>query len=862
METSPLLASAPAVAALFFKAGIFLYARFSPTHNFQTQLYLLFLFALSLQNIAEIAHFFVLAEGVIPRFELKLYYVSSIAAIAILVHLAVTLSWEQRRPRAARWLVVACYLNAAALLLLVITGQQVIEGFEQIAYTVTRIPGPLYVWFEVYALGFCVLAPGLFLYGTISSESPRARAQNALLLVAILPTIVIVIVVLTLLHFGVKWLNATVILPIGITFFLMVSAYAIWHYRIFDIHFFIPWSKVRLKKTAFHNRIRKLISEIAELPTAEQVINRLATTLRCPVSLINAYSPVSSGPGALSLTKIPRSCLRGIDEITLANEIAAAKPDVYRELQSHGVAAVVPFNPNSSDTAGWLLLGQPFENLVYSSRDFRTVEELFNKISDIFLDKFVALRSMLASANNDIETLRAENALLKRDMLSMRISAAGSTPNTRSTREGTYGEDLDRIAKASNQVLPPTVTLLGRNKQLARQLRCHFPDVKAYIGASSKAFKNSRQPEVLVCCIEDEQFELPTWVCDSRAATAVLLCGEHARSFANANQDRLLGGLIDIVDNIDVTSLLGKRIHELNQLKKQCYSLPQRNDPLIGASPLFSSYIRQLQYLSAFSEPVLVYLHDDVGQFEASVSYLQEYAGRAGPAVIVEPADVRHAAALHADVPAVIGVSCVEAFSEGLEDLVELLQCRQNRRPRFVVGWPANRPDSMPEALRRATKGFTLSMPRLEERPADIALLIHYFALQFNLQSPVRAWCDQGDLESNSGVGALINVSALRTAVNELLTMLGRDSTQRAGDEIASQFDALTSEQTLDGLVAEFESRIIKQTLRRCDGNKSMAARILGLRPNTLHYKLERYGLSGDRRKASGKGQPKRTISR
>jgi DNA-binding NtrC family response regulator len=54
---------------------------------------------------------------------------------------------------------------------------------------------------------------------------------------------------------------------------------------------------------------------------------------------------------------------------------------------------------------------------------------------------------------------------------------------------------------------------------------------------------------------------------------------------------------------------------------------------------------------------------------------------------------------------------------------------------------------------------------------------------------------------------------------------------------------------TLDDYVSEFEARLIRETLERCEGNKSMAARLLGLRPNTLHYKLERYGIAPPKRK-------------
>lgn len=44
--------------------------------------------------------------------------------------------------------------------------------------------------------------------------------------------------------------------------------------------------------------------------------------------------------------------------------------------------------------------------------------------------------------------------------------------------------------------------------------------------------------------------------------------------------------------------------------------------------------------------------------------------------------------------------------------------------------------------------------------------------------------------------------------------------------------------------VAEFESALIRQALTDCRGNQRCAAQLLGVRPNTLHYKIERYGLS------------------
>ncbi len=76
------------------------------------------------------------------------------------------------------------------------------------------------------------------------------------------------------------------------------------------------------------------------------------------------------------------------------------------------------------------------------------------------------------------------------------------------------------------------------------------------------------------------------------------------------------------------------------------------------------------------------------------------------------------------------------------------------------------------------------------------------------------------------------NVTAIQT------TALG------AAVPIATNVESTDQEKTLEKYVTEFEAHLIAQALKRCDGNKSKAARLLGLRPNTLHYKIESYGLS------------------
>ncbi|MEJ2105933.1 MAG: helix-turn-helix domain-containing protein [Acidiferrobacteraceae bacterium] len=54
---------------------------------------------------------------------------------------------------------------------------------------------------------------------------------------------------------------------------------------------------------------------------------------------------------------------------------------------------------------------------------------------------------------------------------------------------------------------------------------------------------------------------------------------------------------------------------------------------------------------------------------------------------------------------------------------------------------------------------------------------------------------------------------------------------------------------SLDECAADFEAGLIRRTLEQCGGNRSRNARLFGLRANTLHYKLVRHGLAGNRRK-------------
>src|SRR3989344_2651856 len=148
MELNPFVVSLPAIVALLFKGGIFAYAVSSKTQNLQARLYLFFLFALSIQNIVEISHFYALSRNVIPYFEISAFYAAAIIALAILFHLAVTLAFSETAAPKFRLAVHLVYLYAIALEALLLFTPWLISDYVRFGYSVTRVAGPVFFLFE------------------------------------------------------------------------------------------------------------------------------------------------------------------------------------------------------------------------------------------------------------------------------------------------------------------------------------------------------------------------------------------------------------------------------------------------------------------------------------------------------------------------------------------------------------------------------------------------------------------------------------------------------------------------------------------------------------------------------------------
>jgi DNA-binding NtrC family response regulator len=138
---------------------------------------------------------------------------------------------------------------------------------------------------------------------------------------------------------------------------------------------------------------------------------------------------------------------------------------------------------------------------------------------------------------------------------------------------------------------------------------------------------------------------------------------------------------------------------------------------------------------------------------------------------------------------------------------------------------------------------FNLELPALRERGEDITLLARYFLESFaeKYQRPTLQWATDfaGALQSHPWPG---NVRELRNAMERLAVLASGPSLSAA--DVQQFCLAAVVEDPSDAAplsLAEAERQAIERALAASGGNKTQAARILGITPKTLNAKLTLY---------------------
>lgn len=401
----------PALVALALKLALLGYATQSPARNQTTRLFLALLIVLAAHNASEVLALYNFVNFGVPAMTTYgfAYVALLIPAVALILQLSLRLSFDLDAHDTRLRLQPLLYVPGAILLFLLLFTDQLVVGFQPFRNTVLRVPGPLYSYFETYMTVYLSAAIVNLIYGARAGRaSAIRRTRNRLWLLAIAPTGLLLVYLIVANHFGLAKVTSTIYMPITLTFFLVVTAYATHEHRLFDIAFFIPWSKVRKRKTAFYRRIERTIAEIADLRSVREVLSAVADTLRCSISLVGSSRSMSVGAnGSTVIGKFEREALNDVDRIIVADEIVEARPRLYALMKANHVAAIVPFRGYGA-VRNWLLLGEQFTNEVYTPLDFRAAEVLFERVAERSLDKLTLLRSQLAEATKDLRIYRRQ----------------------------------------------------------------------------------------------------------------------------------------------------------------------------------------------------------------------------------------------------------------------------------------------------------------------------------------------------------------------------------------------------------------------------------------------------------------------
>jgi len=140
-----------------------------------------------------------------------------------------------------------------------------------------------------------------------------------------------------------------------------------------------------------------------------------------------------------------------------------------------------------------------------------------------------------------------------------------------------------------------------------------------------------------------------------------------------------------------------------------------------------------------------------------------------------------------------------------------------------------------------------LNIPSLRERKADIPFLAKHFVDKFGRESR-----GEPGILTDEGLAKLMsyhwpgNVRELENVIERSL-LLSPTSTLKAVDiklDQSSKPKPAVSDFLPEGVtLEEHEQSIIREALRRANGNKSQAARLLGLTRNALRYRLDQMGV-------------------
>lgn len=141
---------------------------------------------------------------------------------------------------------------------------------------------------------------------------------------------------------------------------------------------------------------------------------------------------------------------------------------------------------------------------------------------------------------------------------------------------------------------------------------------------------------------------------------------------------------------------------------------------------------------------------------------------------------------------------------------------------------------------------FPITIPPLRERREDIALLATYFVDEFNKDNGTHFKWEESQLDTLTAYDWPGNVRELRHFVHRAGIMSDPESSEiELPKTIESPFakkQSTTSSLAAGRTIEDVEKELIYATLEKVNGNKTLAAEMLGISTKTLYNRLHAYG--------------------
>ncbi|MFL6621961.1 MAG: helix-turn-helix domain-containing protein [Sulfurifustis sp.] len=410
--------SVPALIALILKLALIGYSVRSAQRTTIARLFLALLIVLALVDVDEIFFLnYVARHGVTGPVQVSglVYMALGILTTSILLHLSLALSLDRTRflHGAGKFLL---YAPALTLICLLLVTDRMVRDFTPFSFSILRQPGPWFFGIEAYWVSCLSLVLAILAYGARASRPALLRIRNRLWLLALAPVVFLAIYLVIANHFSWTQLTFPLYTPIAITFFLIVTTYATHErprpgssyrflYRLFDLDAYVPWSQVHKRKAEFHRRADAMLAELGALHSIRDTVKRISDVFQCPVVWVGGgHTPVVAGDTP-ELARFPRSELAKVDQLLLTHQAARTHPTIHALMTNHKVGAIVPFYPYSR-AASWMLLGESFNEQVYTPLDYERVKPLFDRIANHLLDEQMLLSNLLTEERRKLRALR------------------------------------------------------------------------------------------------------------------------------------------------------------------------------------------------------------------------------------------------------------------------------------------------------------------------------------------------------------------------------------------------------------------------------------------------------------------------